>query len=478
MRRRKVRRTQTIPAASGGSQKVRFSQTRVGPSTVRVSGYDLIYDTDERVTDGAFCTIPCNPAYWSGTRVATIATSYAQYRPIKLEFDYYPQVSTMTSGNIVAGTLWNNNNGSNTTKQSLATSNGGKVFPIYQRSKSKIKLKTNLTKNLYGFQGYLDPDTNPFNFVAIAQHSNNIVPGYYMVKYVYDFKNPLGEGFDYATDIKTAGELTQQDVWDFTSGVLLTETNAASIGSIIWIKFAEETIQFFLGGSRIGMLADCIFKMFKCRPKTMAQIDNDYQQLAESNVLGELHFEFSNTENGSVTYNQFDIGDMHDQPIQLSDFVLFKDVMQGTPYNQTSGMFFKLDKIGAGRYNIAYVLTAQNPVEIQDDVYVLKSRQPVPNYSFENSNSSMVHLDIRGNAVAYTELGDFLPTELVIRPSTYPPNEYGWHLLRDIRLESSTSAMGIDPTKIIGGKVDRILIPRTGARASDLFNTEKSKIIS
>lgn len=470
MRRRRVRKTQNIPAASSGTNKVRFKQTRVGPSTVRVSGYDLIYDTDERLVDGAFCTIPCNPAYWSGTRVATIATSYAQYRPISLQFDYYPQVSTMTSGNIVAGTLWNNNNGSNTTKQSLATSNGGKVFPIYQRASSRIKLKTNLTKNLYGFQGYLDPDTNPFNFVAIAQHSNNIVPGYYMVKYVYDFKNPLGEGFDYSTDIKTAGELTQSDVWDFTSGVLLTETNAASIGSIIWIKFAEETIQFFLGGSRIGMLADCIFKMFKCRPKTLAQYDNEYQQLAESNVLGELTFEFSVTENGVGVDSLFAVGDMHNNPIQLSDFVLFKDVMQGAAYTQTAGFFAKLEKIGAGRYNMYYILTAQNYNPIGDDVYVLKSRDPIPDYSFRNTSDANTYLSTKGNATMYTEISEYLPTEIQIPTSTYPPEgvEYGWRLIKDIRLESSVT-LGVDPSKVVGGKVDRVLIPRTGARASVIY---------
>lgn len=164
------KRVSTMPAARLGRNRAFMSQVRTGNS-VRVTGYDLIYNTDEGVIQGPFCVVPCNPAYWTGTRIATIANSYSQFRPIAMRFDYYPQVSTMNNGNVMVGTIWNNNTNSNNLQQTLATSNGGKIFPVYATTRIPIKLQTNLAQNLFDFQGYLDSKNNPFMFIATDRKS-------------------------------------------------------------------------------------------------------------------------------------------------------------------------------------------------------------------------------------------------------------------------------------------------------------------
>lgn len=290
-RRKRTRSTRSnIPAAQSSQNKSRFTTQSLSGSSVRVRGYDLVYSSSEDsvTAEGAFCVIPCNPAYWTGTRVARVATAYSQYRPLRFNVHYFPQVSTMTNGLVTGGTIWNNDTSPEAIQQALATSNSGKIYPVYTKATHNVDLKSCLSQNLFTFSGYISNETNPFLFVALTQHYEGISPGYYMVEYEYDFKNPIGEGAEYDTSTRSVGEIGREDVWENTTAVLMSSSLALSIGTTLIVKLVEGAIQFFLDGSRLGMAANLVVKLFKSRMPNAQSIitDLDYSQL----VSGKLNF--------------------------------------------------------------------------------------------------------------------------------------------------------------------------------------------
>lgn len=399
------------PAAYVKTNRTAFVTKVVDNTTIRVSGYDLIYNIDENIVDGPFCVIPANPAYWEGTRVATIANAYSQYRPIKVKFHYNPQVSTMTNGNIIAGTLWNNVPGSNTTRQALATSNGGKLFPIYERASCDIKLKANLQQNLFNFQGFLSNEVNPFTFIAMSQHSNNLVPGYFMVEYVYEFKNPIGDGFEYSTKVMTADSVTVGDVWDNTTAMLLSETTLASIGTKLLVKVVENAVEYFLGGSRVGLAAGLLIKLFKSRSALNAKIDDDIQNDSESNILTGAYASLMNTEAGVSVTNQFQLPTR----ITKDDFVTFKVAQNGYDYEQVAGLFFKLKYRSENRADIELYMLSKVVETIPDDMYVFKIATPIGDeYSYIMRRNPPDHT----NNVACTQ-SSVIMNESITIPLTY-----------------------------------------------------------
>lgn len=368
-----------IPGAYTSVNKTNFVTRYLDNTTIRVSGFDLIYNIEDAIYDGPFCVIPANPAYWEGTRIAAIANAYSQFRPISISFEYFPQVSTMTNGNIIAGTLWNNVPGSNTTRQALATSNGGKLFPIYQKAKINVKLKSNLQQNLFSFQGFLGNDVSPFTFLAMSQNANNIKPGYFMVHYVYDFKNPIGEGFEYSTEVKTAGSMQTSDVWDSTTAMLLSQTTLASIGTKLLVRVIDGAIQYFLGGSRIGLAADVILKLFKSRSNLNAKYDDEMIDDSESNVFTGAYASLMNTEAGVSVTHQFQLP----KRITKSDLVTFKQAMSGYDYSQVAGLFVELSYRSTNRADFKLFMLSKVTETIPDDWYVFRLDTPIGDeYSF------------------------------------------------------------------------------------------------
>lgn len=256
------------------SARSRFTSKTIN-NGLRVSGYDLVYDmssVDVDPTSGTFVSIPANPAYWKGTRVAQIATAYSQYRPIYLRFDYFPAVSMQTGGVVTSGTIWGDAPSSNSVQQALTTSNGGKTHTVWSKRSTKVKMGTNLDQNLYNLNGTFEDESNPFIFLAILNDpkNENPIPGYYMCQYTFEFKNPIGDGNEYETERKAAGEIQVSDVWESTSAVLRSESAGFAPGTILTIQVISGVVQFLLKGSRLGVAADLIFDIFKNRNKQVA----------------------------------------------------------------------------------------------------------------------------------------------------------------------------------------------------------------
>lgn len=207
-RRRRVRRRppKNIPLAKPINFRRTLTNTNIANTTARVSGKDLVYKIPTNITNTAanvIAVIPSNPAYWLGTRIATIAKGYQNYRPVKFNVHYIPQCAATQAGNVIAGTIYHEAPSIDNLQQSLKTSNGGMITQVFKPATSKIKVGTNLQKNLYRVGGDIDDDSMPFYFIAVAiackdMNNNAVVPGYFYVDYTYIFKNPIGGSIEFA----------------------------------------------------------------------------------------------------------------------------------------------------------------------------------------------------------------------------------------------------------------------------------------
>lgn len=190
--------------------------TKTDANSMSVVGMDLVYSIpDMSIHEGSevLSIIPCNPAYWTGTRIAALATGYQQFRPLKFVIHYVPIVGTTQQGNIFGGTIWGNISiPEENLQQTLVTSSGGMSTQVYQPKSAVVKCGDNLKYNLYNISGDLDDTSNPFYYVSIAvgNFSNNtrVTPGFLWVSYEFVFKNPIGNN----TIFRNTGPIEFQNI--------------------------------------------------------------------------------------------------------------------------------------------------------------------------------------------------------------------------------------------------------------------------
>lgn len=204
IRRRRKRRN--LAAAYMKSFKREFSILRQTGTSMRVKGRDLIYKIPNSLESNnntdVITVIPCNPAYWTGTRMAAISAGYQNYRPIIFKVTYVPQCAVTQQGNVIGGTIWNMSPNDSNLQQTLRTSNGGMLTQCYKPFTTNIELGTNLQFNLFRMGGKFDQEANPFIYIAMSigtkdSNNNNIIPGYFYVHYEYELKNPIGDTIKY-----------------------------------------------------------------------------------------------------------------------------------------------------------------------------------------------------------------------------------------------------------------------------------------
>lgn len=206
VRRRLNQRRNAMPIATGKGFNRNMSSVTINNTTARVSGSDLVYklpDTLPMTTSAStIAVIPSNPAYWLGTKISQVARGYQNYRPIKFNVHYIPHCAATQQGNVIAGTIFHEAPPADNLQQSLRSSNGGIMTQVFKPATSKVKVGSNLQKNLYRVGGDIDDDSMPFYYIAIAiacQNDQNqrINPGYFYVDYTYIFKNPIGGGIEF-----------------------------------------------------------------------------------------------------------------------------------------------------------------------------------------------------------------------------------------------------------------------------------------
>jgi len=201
--RKPIPRARGIPAARAKKFDRRFVIRRQGGNSVRVAGRDLIYAIPDLLTSpvqttNVIAVIPANPVYWTGTRIAALASGYQNYRPIRFVVNYVPICAVTQQGNVIGGTIWEDGISGDNIQQSLRTSNGGFLTQCYSPYTIAVRPKSNLQFNLYRIGGEFNEKSNPFLYMAIAigcvnASNQRIVPGYFYVTWEYELKNPIGK---------------------------------------------------------------------------------------------------------------------------------------------------------------------------------------------------------------------------------------------------------------------------------------------
>lgn len=210
-----------------------YMRIRYNGNNVIVEGQDLIYPIPEQIsqsTSNTAAVITANPGYWTGTRVAQIASAYQNYRPLKIKFYYIPTVAVTQPGNVIMGTLWGTSALPDNIMQTLQTSNGGRMCQVYQPVKTTIQLGGHLQYNLYELFGDVSQaTTNPFWFVAITGGmGNSIMPGYFYVKYTFSFKNPIGQGQLFRTIYRVSSDSDEGKDQDSSFGAPIWQVASSS----------------------------------------------------------------------------------------------------------------------------------------------------------------------------------------------------------------------------------------------------------
>lgn len=272
--RAKRRQRMALPAATTSNFVKRFMVDRLTATSARVSGSDLVYTIPNEITTNnntnVITIIPSNPAYWTGTRIANIAMSYQNFRPVKFIVHYVPQVAVTQQGNVIGGTLWHDAPPSNNLQQTLRTSNGGIMTQCFRRSSSLIRLGSNLQYNLFRTGGDIDEQSMPFYYIGISvacKNSNNVqvVPGYFYVEYSFIFKNPIGNAINYYNSGLTLFNNVTSKISVNTVAILcndlVTEKATLNVGTVLDIEYDinEDVYNFVYNGTPVDQPAGLIW---------------------------------------------------------------------------------------------------------------------------------------------------------------------------------------------------------------------------
>lgn len=289
--------SRALPAAYSSHVKASFRVINRNQNSMTVGGCDLVTPISRQVVSAAgdtltvFSCITCNPAYWTGTRIAGIAPLYQDYRPIRMIFRYIPQVAVTQPGTVVMGTLWKGASPSTDFQQTLVTSNGGNMINCYIPANSAIELGSNLDRNLYGVSGELSPETNPFLFLATTRgcldtEGRQVVPGYFYVEYVFRFKNPIGEAWKFSRSEVTT---TPYNDWQYPnrSLVLLEQNGNYGPGTVLDVEVTSSgDTQYNYRGSAVTLAAGTAVQAFEngqlgTTSNTVSLYTNDLSQINE-----------------------------------------------------------------------------------------------------------------------------------------------------------------------------------------------------
>lgn len=290
MNKRPVRRLNRIPAAIARRFNKQWRIIRQDSTSVTITGKDLIYSIPDSMIgnnlSNVMTIITANPAYWIGTRMATMASSYQNYRPISLSVTYVPYCGSTQVGTVIGGTIWQQAPVHNALQQSLQTSNGGFMTQAYAPMTRSIILGSNLQKNLYQMGGDLEEQSNPFIFLAITQGCYNernerIIPGFFYIQYTYTLKNPIGTSVAFNTSAAISVSNISKSVHRTLFNITLpTETQVNTtqipIGTLIHCEtlYDEQDKEFdayFIQGTQVELNKNLLVWEFANYPITQPQ---------------------------------------------------------------------------------------------------------------------------------------------------------------------------------------------------------------
>lgn len=219
------------------SAKYQMLRNTNNAQNIVMSGVDLvepipIYSSTQAGSNAIFFTIPANPLYWRGTRIAAQASAYQQYRPLKFDVKYVPSVPVTVPGQVVYGTLWNVGTNLGAFQQSLVTSNGGGITTCYQSAWSRVRCNDNyLPLRFYNVGDNMTENTTcPFTWVAYYTGESSGMssgPGYVILHWKYEFTVGIGQSARYAL---TYSSQDQQELESMSNDLKLNVPWGVALG--------------------------------------------------------------------------------------------------------------------------------------------------------------------------------------------------------------------------------------------------------
>lgn len=218
-----------------------------------VSGTDMIEKISSAMT-GFVVDLSCNPVKWANSRISTVASIYAMYRPISLKLSWKSCCPATTPGAIVYGVSAGENIEKNTgdaALKGLLSTPGAQMFNVWADHTWSIPLNM-LPQKLFYVDGSHDIDSEPFRVLACLADvtaSPDTALGYLTVEYSYKFVQP------------TAGQnVLREFTKAFTSSALAAAGeikfdlgSAAKFASVIFSTIGEAAQAYVTPGVRYGL---------------------------------------------------------------------------------------------------------------------------------------------------------------------------------------------------------------------------------
>lgn len=192
--------------------------------------------------------LPLTPTKWTGTRSATLCSTYTAFRPISVEVLYQPAVGTTVQGNIVVGSVFDGASANladlDRAIVSLPATNGGFISQLYKPMSSRINLATALRYNLFPLYN-IGPDDIPAWIVVAVQSSieANTLIGNIVVRIRASLKNPATNPTQTISSLNVRSTITRTVVEGAATTVMTVAksalTTALEVGKDYYAVFGK-----------------------------------------------------------------------------------------------------------------------------------------------------------------------------------------------------------------------------------------------
>lgn len=256
-----------------------------------ITGKDLVIPCDSNLitTSKIYAMIPISPLYWQGTRIKNLASQYQYYKPESLSIEYVPTVSKFQKGTITIGCMSNPFVNDESIQNSLISSTSGESFSCSEQFVKKIALTTLLQQKKLLLGQTIDKENNPFFIIIylsdiIDENGFHIAPGTFYFNYRMQLFNPVANPLFYKTEnsaLISEVDLRQQNI----AGVLLTQNNKFTAGTIFTVEKVNNTFNIIINGSKANIDINKKATLFYSSIPEMLEDKGDIIDLQDWNLV-------------------------------------------------------------------------------------------------------------------------------------------------------------------------------------------------
>lgn len=153
--------------------------------------------------------VPCNPLFWSNTRISNEIRCYNTFRPLQITLHWQPAVGTTTAGAVAMGSLCADSICPGASfMNALLASRGGTIGAVWEPQNCQMDL-SGLTQRAYYVNG-IDGDSIPVvAYIVVPTALANA--GYLWVSYTFDCMMPCAIPTELAQYSLTPSNITLTD---------------------------------------------------------------------------------------------------------------------------------------------------------------------------------------------------------------------------------------------------------------------------